>query len=116
MHPADVCADTLENRLSAAHPPDRLMLLGSPPDMVHGDELRRTRFAAYRADHTSKMHGLISHFTDIAEAHPTDRRRYNILYHVSYFIARDISIIFHDPIGNASPFPGASGVGSVKTG
>ena len=35
------------NRFTAAHEHCRLMLLGSPPDMVHGGPSHRTRTSAY---------------------------------------------------------------------
>ena len=35
----------LKTGFLAAHPVDRLMLLGSPPDMVHGFRLRKTHFS-----------------------------------------------------------------------
>ena len=38
--------DTRTYRKSAAHKIIRLMLLGSPPDMVHGTSLHRTRTSA----------------------------------------------------------------------
>ena len=41
-------AARLRTGIPAAHPRHRLMLLGSPPDMVHGRELRRTHPSTLR--------------------------------------------------------------------
>ena len=40
-------ARNAQNRHLASHDPLRLMLLGSPPDMVHGRSLRKTRSSAH---------------------------------------------------------------------
>ena len=45
-------------RLAAAHTKYRLMLLGSPPDMVHGHALRGTGKDCHRADDTERNFDL----------------------------------------------------------